>query len=200
MSIIYKNISKSFDNNTVLNNINAEIPSGRVCLHGPSGCGKTTLMSVTAGIQKPECGEILGVSGAVTFLFQEQRLFALSALDNVAIVARGKDKKEKARELLLSLGLTEDDISKLPSELSGGMNQRVAIARALLFFQEKGGNTVIFDEPFKGLDSETKKEVARVILDTLDAENFITVTHDREDAELLHAISLDFADISGESL
>lgn len=157
MSITLNGITKRFGGKTVLDDLTATLPGGVICLSGASGCGKTTLAMIIAGLLKPDSGNIGGISGNVTVMFQEPRLFpAFSALENVACAAKGSSGEAEAEKLLLSLGLTADDIKKKPCELSGGMNQRVSLARAVLFHENSGGNTVILDEPFKGLDRRQK--------------------------------------------
>ena len=127
MSITLNGITKRFGGKTVLDDLTATLPGGVICLSGASGCGKTTLAMIIAGLLKPDSGNIGGISGNVTVMFQEPRLFpAFSALENVACAAKGSSGEAEAEKLLLSLGLTADDINKKPCELSGGMNQRVS--------------------------------------------------------------------------
>lgn len=191
--IILENISKSFDGKMIIENLSAEFPCGIVCLSGKSGCGKTTLARIIAGLEKPDNGKITGVIGNVTYMFQEPRLFpSFTALENVTSIAQKDDLKAEAKELLLSLGLTEEDINKLPSELSGGMNQRVSLARALLFSHHYGGNTVILDEPFKGLDVITKENAAQIVKKWLNNKNVIIITHDSCDSVILSGACISF--------
>ena len=194
MSITLDGITKRFGGKTVLDGLTATIPGEVVCLSGASGCGKTTLAMIIAGVTKPDSGSVGGISGNVTVMFQEPRLFpAFSALENVSCVAKGGC--EEAEKLLLSLGLTADDIKKKPSELSGGMNQRVSLARAVLFHEKSGGNTVILDEPFKGLDPTSKNIAAELVRSRLTPENLIVITHDNFDADLLHGTHINFSDL-----
>ncbi len=191
--IILTDLSKKFGGTVVFDRVSAVIPSGAVCLGGRSGCGKTTLARLISGLEKPDGGKISGVSGNVTYMFQEPRLFpAFSALENVICVGGQKADKNRALELLLSLGISEEDMKKLPHQLSGGMNQRVSLARAVLFFEGFGGNTVILDEPFKGLDPDTRGIAAELVKKSFSCENLIVITHDSSDAELLSGVSVDF--------
>ncbi len=174
--IIVKNLSKSFGEKTVLKDVNFTLPyGGTLQLTGESGIGKTTLLRIIAGLEKPDFGEIIGVSGKdVSFLFQEDRLFPeISALSNVTLVMKGKNKKEKARALLLDLNLTEKDINLRPSELSGGMCRRVAIARALAYDKP----VLVLDEALRGLDAENAQAVTEVIERESIGKTVIFVSH-----------------------
>lgn len=191
MSITITGLTKRYGGKTVLDNLSCTLSGGIMCLGGASGCGKTTLAMIIAGLLRPDSGSIGGVFGNVTVMFQEPRLFpAFSALDNVACVIKNGENEAKA--LLLTLGLTDEDIKKKPSELSGGMNQRVSLARAALFHKHSGGNTVILDEPFKGLDPASKSIAAELVKTKLTAENLLIITHDDSDADLLGGIKIDF--------
>ena len=98
--------------------------------------------------------------------------------------------------MLLSLGFHTEDLIKKPAELSGGMAQRTAIARAFLFSEERGGNLVILDEPFRGLDPESKATVATAITKRFSARHVLLITHDSSDAAMLRCPSLSFSDIN----
>ena len=84
---------------------------------------------------------------------------------------------------LIKLGLTDKDISCPVRELSGGMKRRVAIARAVL----ADSKLIIMDEPFKGLDLDTRKTVIDFILKKIPSVTLIIITHSPEEAELLKA-------------
>lgn len=170
MPITLKNISKSYGNNAVLENINAEIPDcGIFGIFGPSGCGKTTLLRIICGLDSPDSGKI---SGAKKFsvVFQEDRLMpTLTAFENVSAVA----DELTAKRWLEKVGLDES-FDKLPSQLSGGMQRRVALARAFAFDAE----ALILDEPFKGLEAELKESIAKLICEYAQNKPVILVTHD----------------------
>ncbi len=171
-----KNLSKAFGEKEVLKNVSFTLPyGGALHVTGASGIGKTTLLRILAGIEKPDTGEIFGISGKdASFLFQEDRLFdTLSALGNVTLVMKDKNKKEKARALLFDLGLSEKDLHLRPSELSGGMSRRVAIARALAY--EKP--VLILDEALRGLDPENAQKAMSVIERESVGKTVIFVTH-----------------------
>lgn len=184
-----ENVSAGYGPKRPLENFTAELPeSGVVALFGPSGCGKTTLLRLLlhAGNPKPPPdaprlyeGRLLGMEGkAVSCVFQEDRLLPWrTAEENVALVGPGGD----APGLLRSVGLGEDAFGAYPDSLSGGMQRRVAIARALNF----PGHILLLDEPFKGLDADTRSLVASRIRGTFPLT--ILVTHDPAEAALLGA-------------
>lgn len=172
MSIILKNISKTYENKTVLKNISIEIPDcGIFGIFGPSGSGKTTLLRILCGLEKPDSGEILNPV-KFSVVFQEDRLMpAMTALENVSAVC----DKGKARLWLEKVGLG-GSLDKRPNELSGGMNRRVAIARAFAF----DADALILDEPFKGLETELKEEISNLICEYAQKRPVILVTHDEQ--------------------
>lgn len=199
--IVFKDLSKKYEA-VIIPESSGELPAGTVCVMGPSGCGKTTFARLIAGLEKPDSGSVEGVEGNVSFLFQDSRLFpSYTALRNVTCVSkkRGADSEKRALEILESLGLSSEDADKLPAELSGGMIRRTAIARLIYFYECFGGNTVILDEPFTGLDGDTKKRTADVLKKTLDGANVIAITHDAEDAELLGGKIVNFTEIFRKS-
>lgn len=174
--ILVRGVSVSYGENHVLTNFSATFPTGRcTAVMGPSGCGKTTLLSVTAGLIRPDSGEVVGMPPWFTMVFQEDRLcedFTVAA--NLRLVtARGREATGAIAEVLEALGLSEWGAKRV-AELSGGMKRRVAIARALL----GAGDVVLMDEPFKGLDAETKNEVIRAVQRWTEGKTVIFVTHD----------------------
>ena len=157
-TITLKNISKSFGDKSVLSDLNTFFEIGKISvIMGESGCGKTTLINIIMGLEKADSGEISGVPESISAVFQEDCLSEnFSAVSNLRAVTGKKVAKETITELLLSFGLNDKDINSPVNRLSGGMKRRVAIARALI--AESG--LIIMDEPFKGLDEETKAKVA----------------------------------------
>lgn len=196
MGIKISNLAKSFAKKTVFSHLDLELNEGFTCLYGPSGCGKTTLGRLIAGLEKGDCGDIEGVSGYPTVLFQESRLLpTLSAYENVKCVCRSDESAKLGKELLKRLFFTEEDMEKPPSELSGGMMRRAAIARAVVFAAEKGGNFVLLDEPFTGLDPETAKTAAEILKSYLSDKIVLVITHDEKERELFSGISVDFSSL-----
>ncbi len=176
-NVILKNISKTYDGKKVLDGFSLTLQEGkRTCIMGPSGCGKTTLMHILCGLVHPDAGEVEGLPGRIAVVFQENRLCEqFTALENVRMVA--PDKTARAKMLLQQLGLGESMLQRV-SALSGGMKRRVAIARALCF---DAGLTVM-DEPFKGLDEETKETVLQTVLAETEGKTVLLITHDEEEA------------------
>ena len=174
MPIILKNISKSYAEKKVLDNISLEIPdSGIFGVFGASGSGKTTLIRILCGLEKPDEGEISGAR-AFSVVFQEDRLMpSMTALENVAAVS----DEACARRILARLGL-EDSLEKYPDELSGGMSRRVAAARAFAFEAEG----LILDEPFKGLDEANRRAAMEAVRDFSHDKTVLFVTHDAAEA------------------
>lgn len=184
MSIVLKNVCKAFSGQTVLNNFSYEFKKGSVtCIMGESGVGKTTLARILLGLETKDSGEITGVPERKAAVFQEDRL-----CEDFLAAANVKFCCDKSLEEIYScfseLCLDQDEIkNKRVRELSGGMKRRVAIARALLY----DADLYIFDEAFKGLDSETRKKVAEYILSSLKGKTLIFISHSTYEAELLGA-------------
>lgn len=182
---------------TVLEGVDCPVRLGTsMSIRGESGCGKTTLLSLLAGLEKPDKGTVLwegeDVSGLgsseiarrrarfVGMVFQAFYLIPeMNALENVLMAARivgriqGAEKR-RARELLERVGL-RDRAHHLPSHLSGGERQRVAVARALM----NRPRVVLADEPTGNLDEFTSEGVISVLLDVCAEQNasLVLVTH-----------------------
>ena len=171
-------VKKAFDGKTVLSDLSLDFPEGRTTLlMAPSGWGKTTLLRIASGLDRDFEGEV-EKGGRNVVLFQEDRLVeGISALSN--LLALGKDKEECLASLFL-LGLEGQERKKV-SELSGGMKRRVAIARVLLM----DGDRFFLDEPFTGLDGETKEAVASVLKKKLKGKTVVVVSHSEEDRPLV---------------
>ena len=196
MSIIVRDLSKSFGDFAALTDVSVEIPSGSLtALLGPSGGGKSTLLRVIAGLEQPDAGvvEIEGRDATalpaqdrgVGFVFQHYAAFKhLSVARNVAfgLEIRKRPKaeiKEKVAELLELVHL-EQFAHRFPAQLSGGQRQRMALARALAVEPQ----VLLLDEPFGALDAQVRKEL-RAWLRRLHDQVHVTtvfVTHDQEEA------------------
>lgn len=182
--IIVENISKSFGKTHLFSRWSFSVEQGeRVFLTAPSGAGKTTLLRILCGLERADEGKISGIAqGAVSYLFQEPRLFPqLTAVENVTCILPDPSTGElRARALLQELGLAGAE-EKYPSELSGGMKQRVALARTLL-----ANRPILFlDEPFTALDEELKDALRQVVLKHCEGKTLILVSHDPKDGEIL---------------
>ena len=172
-----KNLSKSFDNKIIFKDLSIELPKTGLCtISGASGCGKTTLMRIIAGLETADSGEIIYFHKKLSMVFQEDRLLeGVTALGNIMAVL---DKKDNALKWLGLMGLAESQ-NLLPKEMSGGMKRRLAIARAFAY----GGDLMLLDEPFAGLDIETKQEISRHIFNNLDNRLIILISHEQDGIE-----------------
>ena len=178
-----------------LRDISLDIAPGEfVAIVGASGCGKSTLLRLVAGLVPASSGQVLLDGAPVTeprtdtaMVFQAATLLPWAdVLRNVTFPIRlmhraNAETNDKARALLATAGLAGFE-TKLPRELSGGMQQRVAICRALL--QEP--RVLLMDEPFGALDPETRDELGDRLLALHRAQGLTTimVTHDLADALL----------------
>ena len=181
MSIQIQEVSKSYQGKPVLRSISCELPSGsRWAILAPSGAGKTTLLRLLLGLELPDSGHISGVPRAAV-LFQEDRLIPkCSAIRNLQMTV--SRTKPEILALLTALGLDEATQKKPVCQLSGGQARRVALARALL----APGELLVLDEPFTGLDDDSRGLAAQCILNHLQHRTLLLVTHRSEDLSLLH--------------
>jgi phospholipid/cholesterol/gamma-HCH transport system ATP-binding protein len=195
-AVEFRDVSFSFDDEKVLEGLSFKVMKGEInIILGGSGVGKSTVLKLILGLLKPDDGQILiddeeitnyneselkHVRDKIGMVFQEGGLFdSLSVYDNVAYRLHEADMPEEdvereVRLLLRFVGL-ENDMDKLPSELSGGMQKRVGVARALV------GNPriVLFDEPTVSLDPPTAEIISALVVRLRDVENVasILVTH-----------------------
>lgn len=181
-----KGISKSYNSNKVLDNVSCKFEDGRIyCLMGESGVGKTTLLRIIMGLEKPDAGSVTdGLD--IAAVFQEDRLIMeRSAVDNVLFVRSGHDKqseRENIRNAMIDI-LPEECLDRCAAQLSGGMKRRAALARAVLSDRQ----VLILDEPFTGLDDDTRQKAIEFILNHQGGRTVILATHDQRDAKMLNA-------------
>lgn len=200
---------QSGDNKVVaVKDITLDVPSGVFStIVGKSGSGKSTLLSLLGALDKATSGMIdvdgqniskMGDSKLIKyrrdkigFVFQNYNLIPnLTALENVMLPmefsgVKLHERKERAKSLLLQVGLTEEKHIRKPGRLSGGEQQRVAIARAL----SNKPKLILADEPTGNLDSATGKIIINLLKDLAKSENttIVAVTHDdgiAEEAEI----------------
>ena len=162
---------------------------------GPSGCGKTTLLMCLAGLAPASGGTIgflgvplVGPAPGISVVFQDYSRSLLpwkSNLDNVVFGMRRvtdasrREKRERARDLLVNLGL-EGFEGHYPWQVSGGMQQRVAIARALA----SRSRLLLLDEPLAAVDAQTRAEMQDLLLELAARyrQTCLLVTHDVDEA------------------
>ena len=196
MELLVQNLSKQFGDKTVLEDINFSMQSGEfVTFVGSSGCGKSTLLRLIAGLDQPSSGRILVDGSPVEgpgpdrgMVFQKYSLYPwLNAADNVAFGMRlqgmtSADVRDRTAYFLEVVGL-QDAATKLPRELSGGMQQRVAIARALA----TNPSVLLLDEPFGALDLQIRETMQDFLLKLWQRTGLtvLLITHDVEEALVL---------------
>lgn len=193
-----ENITKSFDEVIVLNDVSLEIEeSETLAIIGRSGSGKSVLMKHIIGLLKPEVGRVLvddvnintvsyrelrQVRRKFGVLFQGGALFdSMTAFENVAFPLRTftseseNSIRQQVKACLDMVNLSQIG-DKTPAELSGGMQKRVALARAIAL-QPK---YIIYDEPTSGLDPETSNRIDELINSLTEHLNVtsIVITHD----------------------
>lgn len=195
-----KNVSKSFKNKKVLENINLEIQTGEFfVVIGSSGCGKTTLLKSINKLHNIDGGDIIINGSSVSnlkpsdlpkkigYVVQEGGLFPhLTIAENIGLTLNiSKEPKEKIKnrvdELLKMVNLEPETYRDLyPSQLSGGQRQRVGVARA--FAQDP--EIILMDEPFSALDPVTRNELQDEVFKLQKRFNktIIFVTHDMDEA------------------
>ena len=196
--ISIKNFSKSFGGVTVFDSFFCVFNEGINVVMGPSGSGKTTLLNAVAGlvtydgvIEIDEIEYKNKSSAAVSYVFQEHRLIAQKTVfQNLDFVLAGtisdkRERRQKIEEVLCRIGLGGEG-GLYPGQLSGGMAQRVSLARAFLY----PSDILLMDEPFKGLDSDTKDNVIEVFFRLWEEgkRTVLFVTHDRLEAYRLGGV------------
>ena len=193
-----ENLTKRYDDNTVLQSINMTVRQGEVVvIIGPSGCGKSTFLRCINGLEPIQEGtisfegelidrkskNIAEIRQKIGMVFQNYELFPhLTVMDNILLAPtkvqkRNKEEvKKEAEELLEKVGLSEKSNS-YPRQLSGGQKQRVAIVRALCMHPD----ILLFDEVTAALDPEMVREVLDVMLGLAkQGRTMLIVTHEMQ--------------------
>ena len=192
----FDGVRKSYGENRVLRGLNFALEaSGMYCLMAPSGSGKTTLFRALLGLESCDAGSIIGVSaGDTSMMFQEDRLCeALSAVENVALVLPSRASRREVRGLLSQI-LPATCLDQPVMELSGGMRRRVSLARAVAY----PSTLLVLDEPFTGLDAQTRRQAIDFLLANRRGRTLLVATHGEQDAELLGARRLNLAELQGD--
>lgn len=159
MSIKVTNLTKTFDDRKVLDNISFEVKDGEtLAVVGFSGSGKSTVLKLICGLLEKDSGEIQTSEGDIAMVFQYSALFdSLNVADNISFALRerrdlrNKYKEDELKKIVsqkLELVGLKGIERKFPSELSGGMQKRVSFARAIVTEPK----TILYDEPTAGLD------------------------------------------------
>ena len=191
-----KHITKSFDGQVVLDDINLDIYDNEfLTLLGPSGCGKTTTLRLIAGFETADRGDVIFLGENINHVpphkrnvntvFQRYALFPhLNVFENVAFPLRERrlpraEVDQKVTEMLKLVALSGFE-KRSVSSLSGGQQQRVAIARALV----NQPKVLLLDEPLAALDLKLRKDMQVELKNIQKATGitFVFVTHDQEEA------------------
>jgi len=199
--IILRNVNKSFGSQKVLDDLNLEIPDGKItAIIGPSGEGKSVLLKHLIGLLQPDSGQvevdgenIVGLRRSKLnlirekfgMLFQNVALFdSMTVFENVAFPLQEKtdlgpgEIRERVLSALENVGLKNIE-NKYPDQLSGGMKKRVGLARAVVL----NPKIILFDEPTTGLDPIIKSAIHQLIKDTHQKFGFtaVIVSHEIPD-------------------
>ena len=197
MSITVKNLTFSYDEKCLVENLNFDISNGSIGLiKGESGSGKSTLLNVIAGLKNADSGNVVCNNKVymdentflpperrrIGYVFQDFALFPhINAKKNITY-ALNKDFLH-TDHMTLALNLN-DHLHKMPHELSGGQQQRVAIARAIAMRP----HLLILDEPFSSLDQKNGFEAQKIISKYIKDWDIpcLLVTHDQSELNELH--------------
>ena len=174
-------VTKSFGGHLVLGGLSFSLPDqGVTVLMGPNGSGKTTAMKLILGLLEPDSGRIEGTVGrTLSAVFQEDRLVEhLTAVANVHLVLESRVPNEIIEAELTRAGLATQQTDRAVSTLSGGQRRRVAVVRAMM----ADADVVCLDEPFEGLDAESKEDVMRYVRERTLGKSVLLITHDASEA------------------
>jgi NitT/TauT family transport system ATP-binding protein len=177
------NITKIYNNEFVLKEYSWVFHKGSIsCIMGKSGVGKTTLLRIMMGLEKPDSGTV-NQNGRISPVFQEDRLLDnISPVGNVKLVLSRNVSSEQIEQELCCV-LPQECLHKRTKELSGGMRRRVSIVRAMM----QQSDAVFMDEPFTGLDLDTRRVVINYIRTHRQGRTMVVVTHDEQDVKELGA-------------
>ncbi len=176
--ISIKNITKKFGDNKVIDSLSLEIKKGSITIiKGNSGIGKTTFFRILLGLTPYDEGVIKGLPNKISALFQEDRLIEnLSVKKNIYLALKEKENNslnEKIIKNLEAVGLYNIE-NKKASKLSQGMKRRVSFIRTMM----KESDLIAFDEPFRSVDEENSKLIAKFIKEHQNNKTLIIFVHD----------------------
>lgn len=204
--IAVEDLHKSFGSQKVLNGIRLAVKRGEtLAVLGRSGTGKSVLLRLIIGLEKPDSGSVrihgqdiggmtldrLGeIRKKMGFLFQHAALYdSLTVEQNVAFPLQhhkkemsNSERSDRVRQLLAEVGM-EEALTKMPSDISGGMQKRVGLARALILEPD----ILLLDEPTAGLDPISSAEIDDLVLKLQKEHHMasIVVTHDLHSAKTI---------------
>lgn len=171
-----KNLSKSYDNNTLFDNLSFEIKNGeKLSIIGNNGTGKTTILKIINEIISPDSGEItIGSKVEIGYYDQEHNVLSMdkTIFDEISDTYPDMTNTE-IRNVLAAFLFTGDDVFKQIKELSGGERGRVSLAKLML----SNANFLILDEPTNHLDI-TSKEILENAINNYEG-TILYVSHDR---------------------
>ncbi|MFP4456975.1 MAG: ATP-binding cassette domain-containing protein [Clostridia bacterium] len=188
-----KNIYKTYDNKEIISGLNLEIEKNKTTvIMGISGSGKTTLANILLGLREVDSGEIEGLENLeISAVFQEDRLSEqLSAISNVKLALKKDIKDNEIVKQFQEVDMDYNILNKPVSSLSGGQRRRVAVVRAIM----TEADFYCLDEPFKGLDHETKIKTMRYVADNIKDKTSLIITHSVEVARFFDAKCINLND------
>ena len=195
MELLVKNISKSFNNNIVLKDVNLSFESGQIyCLYGNNGSGKSMLLKILCGLYKPDSGVVLFDNKNynlnnmfvpnVRALIEKPSFFPnLSGFENLKLLAdiQNKINDDQILDTLKKVNLF-DDKDKKYSKYSLGMKQKLGIAQVLM----ENPDVIILDEPFNGIDVNSTKKIVNIIKELKEKNKLIIFsTHEKDELNML---------------
>ena len=198
--IKFENVSKSYKDKKVLNNVSFQIEAGTITtIIGESGCGKTTTLKMINRLIEPTQGKItikdediskmnpIKLRRKIGYVIQQTGLFPhMTVRENIELISKLENKnrkkiKERTLEMMDMVALKPNEfLDRYPSELSGGQQQRIGIARAFATDPE----IILMDEPFSALDPVTRVSLQDELISLQEKfhKTIVFVTHDMDEA------------------